>query len=87
MQCIVYRSGKKDETYLYVRVGADGAAELDCVPDPLRQMLGQLERVMELELHAGRSLARADVSVVIAALGNQGYYLQLPPNPAIPEAG
>ncbi|UCE89571.1 MAG: YcgL domain-containing protein [Pseudomonadota bacterium] len=87
MQCIVYRSAKKDETYLYVRVGPDGAAELACVPETLREMLGQLDQAMELELHVGRNLARADVNAVIAALQDQGYYLQLPPNPVLPDAG
>lgn len=73
--CWIYRSTKKDEMYLYVGK-EDG---LDEVPDALRQRFGRGEFVMQLDLHNGRPLARADVDTVISAIKEQGFYLQMPP--------
>lgn len=62
--------------YLYLRVGL----EPESLPEALRRRIGRLTRVMELELHSGRPLARADVGRVLEQLETHGYYLQLPPN-------
>ena len=35
---------------------------------------------MLLKLEPGRKLARADVQLVLAAIDEQGYYLQMPPS-------
>ncbi len=75
MQCYIYKSLKKADTYLYVRT-RDG---FDPVPDVLRNLLGRLQFVMELDLGARDSLANADPAEVIRLLDSQGYYLQLPP--------
>ncbi len=73
--CVIYRSRRKRETYLYLPEGAQVAD----VPEELQRLLGPLDEVMTLELTPQRKLARAEVGEVMAALREQGYYLQLPP--------
>ncbi len=75
MRCTIYKSAKKDDTYLYIEKEGDFSG----VPDSLLQLLGGLERVMELDLAPPRKLARADAEQVRAQLREQGYYLQMPP--------
>ncbi len=76
MECTVYRSRRKRETYLYLPRGADPT---EVLPEALRQLLGGLDPVMDLTLSPQRRLARADVAAVMTALEDEGYYLQLPP--------
>ena len=59
--CIVYRCGKQDEMYLYLRADL----KLDDIPEPLRQRTGRLTEVMRLHLTPERKLARVDVLRVI----------------------
>ena len=73
--CFIYKSLRKADAYLYVVEAGDFSS----VPATLREMLGRLEYVMELQLVPERKLARADAAGVINALSAQGYYLQLPP--------
>ena len=80
MDCIVYRSTKKEETFLYVRV-IDDKVDMDCVPDELIQLLGELQEVIGLDLSPDRKLARVDVKEVMAKIESDGYYLQMPPGP------
>jgi uncharacterized protein len=75
MQAFVYRSGRKPETYLYLREKDAFAV----VPDAVRAPLGQLELVLEVALTPERKLARADAEVVRANLEKLGYHLQAPP--------
>ncbi|MGH8028843.1 MAG: YcgL domain-containing protein [Arenimonas sp.] len=75
MQAFVYRSGRKPDTYLYLR-GKDAFA---VVPDSVRLPLGALELVLEFTLTPERKLARADAAVVRANLQKLGYHLQAPP--------
>jgi len=75
MLCVVYKSLKQFDYYLYVNKDE----ELRRVPDGLRQLLGQLEKVLELELGSGRTLAQADVREVLQQIESCGYYLQMPP--------
>jgi hypothetical protein len=75
MHAYVYKSLRKQETYLYLR---DKDA-FGLVPDPVRAPLGALAFVLAVELRPGRRLARADVEVVMANLESPGYYLQAPP--------
>ncbi len=51
----------------------------DDLPEGLLEQFGRPQRVMTLELHPGRALARADVTRVMANLLEQGFHLQLPP--------
>ena len=75
--CSIYRSSKREGMYLYV----DKADDLSRVPDALLSRFGKPELVMTLLLHAGRPLARVDVNKVLADLQQQGFFLQLPPQP------
>lgn len=79
--CVVYRSGRKAETYLYV------AADLpfDDLPAELRERFGEPTFVMRLELSPKRKLSRVAVERVIEGLENDGFFLQLPPRLPIEE--
>ncbi len=74
MQCVVYKSLKQFDYFLFVK--KEDAFER--LPDGLRQMLGALEKVMDLELHEQRRLAQADVLEVMQQIEERGYYLQMP---------
>ena len=75
--CSIYRSPKKEGMYLYV----DKAEDLQRVPAALLEKFGKLAQAMTLLLHPQRVLARVDVLKVMAAIDEQGYFLQLPPVP------
>ena len=75
MQCVVYKSFKQFDYFLFVKKEDEFAR----VPGSLRQMLGVLEKVMDLELDESRKLAQADVVVVMQQIEERGYYLQMPP--------
>ncbi len=76
MQCAIYRSNKKADTYLYVQEEGNFSR----VPADLLSLLGRLDLVMTLELTPDRTLARADPEQVRQQLEARGYYLQLPPS-------
>jgi uncharacterized protein YcgL (UPF0745 family) len=78
--CIVYRASRKDEMYLYVHKDR----KLEDIPEALRALTGRLEPVMELELSDRRPLARVDVAQVMRQLADQGFFLQMPPDPIRP---
>ena len=75
MKCTVVRSSLKDFTYIYLLAGHD----FDDLPDSLRDVFGEPEVVMDLELSPERKLAYSDVKQVMENLSEQGYHLQLPP--------
>jgi uncharacterized protein YcgL (UPF0745 family) len=75
MECWIYKGSRRDETYLYLAAAEDWSS----VPEPLLAAMGPLQLVMNLKLTPERPLARANAHSVIAALEQQGYYLQLPP--------
>lgn len=75
MHCVVYKSNLKVDTYIYVT----SEDALEQIPSPLREALGRLSKVMDLQLNAERKLARVDVIEVIRALQSRGYFLQMPP--------
>ncbi|MEA3242219.1 MAG: YcgL domain-containing protein [Pseudomonadota bacterium] len=72
---MVYKSFKQFDYFLFVKKEDEFAR----VPGSLRQMLGVLEKVMDLELDESRNLAQADVVVVMQQIEERGYYLQMPP--------
>jgi uncharacterized protein YcgL (UPF0745 family) len=76
MDCVVYKSRRQPDHYLYV----ERADDFSRVPPALTKLLGQLELVMSLTLSDERGLAQADPREVRRQLVEQGYYLQLPPN-------
>ena len=78
MQCFVYKSLRKSETYVYLK----SAEAFDVLPGPIAEQLGTLAFVIEIELSSQRKLARENVDEVMVNLGVQGYHLQFPPPPA-----
>ncbi|MEZ5460209.1 YcgL domain-containing protein [Dokdonella sp.] len=75
MQCFVYKSLRKAETYVYLR----HADAFDVLPEPVAEQLGPLAFVIEIELSPHRKLARENVDNVMVNLDSQGYHLQWPP--------
>lgn len=75
MLCTIYKSPKKEQTYLFVKQRDDFSA----VPEALLQTFGKPVLVTILNLDRRTSLAYSDLSKVRTALEQQGYYLQLPP--------
>ena len=76
MHAYVYKSLRKQETYLYLR-------EKDAfglVPEALRAPLGALAFVLDVALVPGRRLARVEADVVRANLEALGYHVQSPPD-------
>ncbi len=78
MQAYVYKSQRKDDTYVYL-ARRDG---FDQLPEPLRTQLGPLRFVLEVALSADRKLAREDPAVVRENLAARGFHIQFPPKPA-----
>ena len=79
--CLVYRSSKKQETYLFLPVGG----VYEDLPEDLRAMFGDPALVMKLDLDADTRLAQAEAPRVIEALETEGYFLQLPPDTPVEE--
>ena len=79
----IFKGHKKEEMYLYV----EQKNGLKSVPDDLLASFGQTESVMLLLLTKDKKLARVTASDVLAAIEDQGYFLQMPPPPeALAEA-
>jgi len=74
----IFKGHKKEEMYLYV----EQKKGLKSVPDDLLATFGQTESVMVLLLTKDKKLARVTASDVLAAIEDQGYFLQMPPPPA-----
>lgn len=79
MKCNIYRSQRKNDTYLYVRIDGDKDL-LDTLPDELLKPLGDLELSMTLDLDERDSLARVDIEKVKTGLKERDCFLQLPPS-------
>ncbi|QTF08284.1 hypothetical protein HC231_10460 [Brenneria izadpanahii] len=75
MFCVIYRSAKRDQTYLYVEKKDDFSR----VPEELMKSFGMPHFAMLLPLDGSKKLARADIEKVKQALKEQGFYLQVPP--------
>jgi len=83
MQCFVYASQRKADTYLWL-AEHDG---FEVLPDALNQLLGKLRFVMELVLDESRKLPVEDARQVLEHLRTQGWHLQLPPTDPAATAG
>ena len=75
MFCVIYRSTKREQTYLYVEKKDDFSR----VPDELMYSFGTPKLAMILPLDGRKKLIHADLDKVKQALADQCYYLQLPP--------
>lgn len=74
MQCFVYKSCRRAETYLYV----PKKGEFSSVPKALMKLFGAPEFALEFNLTPERKLAVANAEDVIDNLSSQGFYLQMP---------
>ena len=79
MDCYIYRSERKKNTYLFLPAEDD----LSQVPESLIKMLGDLTYSFQFELQPHKRLIRSDSSLVIEAIKEHGYFLQLPPGSQI----
>lgn len=70
----VFRSGKKADTYIYVRRGQ----KWDELPDALRTIFGAPIHAMDLLLTPDRKLARTTGQEVLDAIRDKQFYLQMP---------
>lgn len=75
MFCVIYRSSKREQTYLYVEKKDDFSR----VPEELMKGFGEPHLAMILPLDGSKKLANADFDKVKQALKEEGYYLQMPP--------
>ncbi|WP_299495417.1 YcgL domain-containing protein [uncultured Shewanella sp.] len=75
MICAVYKSSRKQETYLFIEKRDDFTK----VPDALMDMFGTPTLVMMLPLSKRDHLGFADIEKVKSELVDKGFYLQLPP--------
>ena len=75
MLCAVYKTKKKSGMFLYV----PEKDKFDEVPEALINQFGHPELVMMLPLDKRERLGTVDKQKLIAALTEQGYYLQMPP--------
>jgi uncharacterized protein YcgL (UPF0745 family) len=75
MQCYVYRSSRKPETYIYL----PKKDEFDDIPEALMRVFGEPEFALEFELTPDRALAQEDPTEVLQNLEDRGFHLQMPP--------
>lgn len=74
MQAFVYKSLRKDDSYVFLAARDDFAR----LPEPIRVQLGVLQFVFEVALTPGRQLARGNADGVRANLMALGFHVQLP---------
>ncbi len=79
MQAYVYKSLRKDDTYVFLAARDDFGR----LPEALQQQLGKLVFVLEVGLVPERTLARQDPVVVMDNLVSRGFHLQFPPSSTI----
>ncbi|CDH21969.1 YcgL domain-containing protein [Xenorhabdus bovienii] len=75
MICVIYRSPKRDQTFLYVEKKGDFSR----VPEALLKTFGEPQYSMMISLSRRKKLANADIEKVKTMLSEQGFYLQVPP--------
>lgn len=75
MQCYVYRSKRKQKTYLFIPRQDD----FSDVPESLVKLFGEAEFSFDFELTATRKLVMADAAEVLRNINENGFFLQLPP--------
>jgi len=82
IQVETYRSSRHELMYVYLPARADvdtPSADLSVLPEALLQRFGTPVYALSFELTADRKLAAADAGQVLAAIKEQGFYLQMPP--------
>lgn len=74
MQCAIYKSRRKQDTYLYMAAKDDFSS----IPESLLRLLGEPVHVMDLDLRPDRKLAQEDAAEVLRNLRERGWHLQMP---------
>ncbi len=75
MHAYVYKSQRKDDTFVYLAARDD----FERIPEPLRAQLGGLQFVLDVALTAERKLARGNEDAVRENLAVHGFHIQFPP--------
>lgn len=75
MYCSIYKSIKKELTYLYVK----DKGNFKDVPASLLEVFGPPQFLMVIQLDKREKLAGANIEKVKDSLKTQGYFLQMPP--------
>lgn len=73
IKCSIYKSQKKDETYVFIPT----KKSLSDLPDKLLKILGQADKIMTLTLTAEKKMARGNVKEIMKSIDEQGFYLQM----------
>lgn len=81
MLCEIYKGNKKEDTYAYLEAPAD----FEKMPEAIRKMFGELQRVMELEITESTKLAKENPVDVLNNIKENGFHIQLPPKDLIPD--
>ena len=79
IECAVYKSQKKDETYVFIPT----TTSLTDLPEDLLKVLGQTEMIMNLKLTAEKKMARGTAAAIMKSIEEQGFHLQMPENPQL----
>jgi uncharacterized protein len=82
MQCFVYASLRKADSYLWLARRDD----FDVLSESLVLLLGELRFVLEVQLDDQRKLPNEDTEQVLEHLRTQGWHLQLPPKETLSTA-
>ncbi|MFT4249444.1 MAG: YcgL domain-containing protein [Pseudomonas sp.] len=77
MQAYVYKSQRKQDTYVYLARRDDFAT----MPAPMHAQLAPFAFVLELALTPQRRLAQVDAEQVRRQLAERGFFVQFPPSP------
>jgi uncharacterized protein YcgL (UPF0745 family) len=82
MQCFVYASLRKNDSYLWL-ARRDG---FEVLSESLALLLGELRFVLEVQLDDQRKLPVEDAAMIVEHLRTQGWHLQLPPQETLAAA-
>ena len=74
MQCFVYRSKKRLNTYLFL----PEQGNFSDIPESLLKLFGEAEFSFDFKLYPERKLTLADAGEVMRNITENGYFLQLP---------
>ncbi len=75
MFCAIYKSTKKNSTYLYI----NKKDSFEDVPTALLNVFGKPQFVMVMDLDKREKLASVNIDKVKGSLLSAGYFLQMPP--------
>lgn len=73
MECFVYRSSRKPNSYLYL----PEKDNFDQLSEEFFKLFGEPEFSFSFDLTADRKMAQAEAPEVLKSLADKGYYLQI----------